>query len=273
LFIFNFSYGEDMGYSYGVIAFNGCLFLLLFFSNALLFNSLYQNMKEKQNAETRLIHYEQLQQHLKKTETLYSKIRSDRHDYMNILTTFSSYIDDGNLVALADYYHQKIDPIKQKFYHSEEELGKLSQMKILEVKSILSHKIIIALENYLKVLVEIKDSITYLSASTLDISRILGIFLDNAIEAAIETNDKKLQICFIKNDSSLVIIIKNSTLPLSDSISELMKCGISSRGPNRGIGLHNVSLILEDYRNIIWDSHCEDGFFIQKLTLLDLGKD
>lgn len=46
LFIFNFSYGEYIGYSYGVTTFNGILFLLLFISVAILIWILYQYIQK-----------------------------------------------------------------------------------------------------------------------------------------------------------------------------------------------------------------------------------
>lgn len=47
LFVFNFSYGESIGYGYGAIAFNGCLFLAAFIAITILLRTLYQAIRRQ----------------------------------------------------------------------------------------------------------------------------------------------------------------------------------------------------------------------------------
>lgn len=47
-FVFNFSYGDELGYSYGVTAFNGILFLSFFIFITILMWFLYRNIQQKQ---------------------------------------------------------------------------------------------------------------------------------------------------------------------------------------------------------------------------------
>jgi two-component system sensor histidine kinase AgrC len=68
-------------------------------------------------------------------------------------------------------------------------------------------------------------------------------------------------------DEELYIIIRNTSLPLSHAISQLSSHGISTKGEDRGVGLYNVSLILSDYNNVIWDTTYEEPYFTQKLIL------
>ena len=61
---------------------------------------------------------------------------------------------------------------------------------------------------------ELTQEITELSTDLLTLSRVLGIFLDNAIEAASETEQKRFHIAIVCKVHSVIFHIENSTKPL-----------------------------------------------------------
>ena len=58
---------------------------------------------------------------------------------------------------------------------------------------------IYAHESGIDVTIDIPDKVDSFSMDTIDLARILGIFLDNAIEAALETQQPKIGLNIIQN--------------------------------------------------------------------------
>lgn len=58
--------------------------------------------------------------------------------------------------------------------------------------------------------IEVMEPILHFNINTVDLSRLLGIYIDNAIEECEFTKEKKLSIAFILRGLSTVIVIQNS---------------------------------------------------------------
>ena len=267
LFLFNITIGGNIGYSYTVIAFNSIVFLTLFPAAAVLIWFLYQNILQKQQAKHMLEQYKHLQAYTSELEKLYNSQRRFKHDYTNILTTLFGYMEEGNLSELKRYFQQEILPVSREFTNSDTQLGKLSQIKQMELKSILSSKLMYALEKSISVELELVQPIEHISVNIVDFCRIMGIFLDNAIDAALEAKMPLIRLCFLQEPDHVIMMLQNSANPPSHSISSLSDLGISSKGEHRGIGLYNVKEILRHYPNILWEMKYEAPVFIQALTI------
>lgn len=266
-FIFNFSYGEYLGYSYGVITLNGITFLLLFIITAFLMQYIYHFAKKEQADKSRIEQFENLQIYTSDLEESYSTMRKFKHDYINILSTLSAYLKENDWSGLKAYYEERIMPISTSFAESGTALGSLSKIQDTALKGLTSSKLIYAMETDLTVKIEITETIRNLEIDVLDISRILGIFLDNAIEAARETVEKEITLCMFYKKAYLYIIIQNSAVAPAFSFTELNKQNVSTKGENRGLGLYQASLLLRKYPEIIWNTKYEKPYFTQELII------
>lgn len=273
IFIYNFSYGDDVGYSYEVIAFNGVLFLTLFVTITILMWFLYRNIKQKQQAVSMLHQYENLQAYTGELEKLYRSMRSFKHDYVNILSTLSGYIEETDSAQLKDYFYKEIIPISRTFSESDTKLERLSFLEISELKSLLSSKLIHAMALGINVELELSEPIKDVPMKTIDLVRIMGIFLDNAIEAAAISDEKLLHLCLFKKTDCSMIILQNSALTPTVPLTKLTEWGISSKGEQRGLGLHNAKKVLDQYKNILWEMNYQNGLFTQSLTIYQTGGD
>ncbi|MFR3948966.1 MAG: GHKL domain-containing protein [Ruminococcus sp.] len=83
-------------------------------------------------------------------------------------------------------------------------------IKITELKSILSSKLLYAIELNIDVSIEVTDEVISLPMNTLDLCRIAGIFLDNAIEATLETAYPSIRFALINLDAEYIFIISNT---------------------------------------------------------------
>ena len=267
-YIFNFSYGEYLGYNYGVIALNGIIFIFLFAITAFLMYSTYKITMSEQSYKHRMAQFENLRIYAERLENSYGIMRKFKHDYMNILITMSGFMKENDMESLKEYYGERILPISRAFTESDTKLGNLSNIKNTALKSLLSSKFVYMMEIGIKVEIELTEPINELNMDCLDLSRIIGIFLDNAMEAAMETEEKDVRFCMFYKEMDLYLIIQNTALPLTHTISELRSHDISTKGENRGIGLFNVDVILKNYENAIWNTTYEEPYFTQELILI-----
>ncbi len=87
-----------------------------------------------------------------------------------------------------------------------------------------------------------------------EIALILGVFLDNAIEATLEAPKKSLSIYIYCQNDYLIFQIAN-TFQQSLNISFLGQKGYTTKGTGHGHGLYLVNGIIR--RNFLLKSHCE----------------
>lgn len=268
IFITNFVFGEKIGYPYKIIRQNAILFGAFFFITAALLYSIVHTMKKEQDTRFKIELYAGLQPYMSQLEQLYQETREFRHDYTNILYTLYSYIEEGNIKSLETYYINHILSCHSPFHTPTYELGKLSNIKILEIKSIIYIKMIQALTKDIHLYINIPVPIVEISLEPIDLSQILGIFLDNAIEASIITSKKEIEFSFERHLESYSITIKNSCHENSISFTELNTLGYSTKGQHRGIGLHNVKKTLARYPNVQHTTILKNYYFTQKLENL-----
>lgn len=91
--------------------------------------------------------------------------------------------------------------------------------------------------------------------------------MDNAIEAAAQTQEKRLNIALIKKESNITIIIKNTTQPLPFPLSDLCKSSCTTKGAGRGLGLGNAQDLISKHPEVLWTTLYENNEFIQKLEI------
>ena len=90
-----------------------------------------------------------------------------------------------------------------------------------------------------------------------DLNVVLGNLLDNAIEAANQTEEKELQIAMKLDKGILFINVRNSCRGIADGKIQRLET-TKEDVPNHGIGLSNVRRIVEKYHGDM-DLVCENG--------------
>nr|WP_306810414.1 GHKL domain-containing protein [Paeniclostridium sordellii] len=114
--------------------------------------------------------------------------------------------------------------------------------------------------------VYIPNIVKDINFNCLDLCRILGIILDNSIEASLECENPSITLSIVDKENLISIIISNTYKEKIEDISNLFKDGYSSKGKGRGIGLSNLKEILNNYENVYFTIKVE-GEFIQKLDI------
>lgn len=224
---------------------------------------------EKIQTEEKQKALQDLQDYTQNLEVMYNGIRSFKHDYVNILFSVSGYIENGDMDKLKEFFNNKILPTKNLIDQGDYKLNQLSNIGVLEIKSLLSAKMIYAHESGIDVAIDIPDRVDGFPIDTIDLARLLGIFLDNAIEAALETEQPRIGLNIIQNETGVSITINNRFRDEGLELHKLKQKGYSTKSGHQGIGLANAQNIIGPYDNVMLETTMQGGCFVQHMELSD----
>lgn len=213
------------------------------------------------------LQYQNLQQYTSNLENLYSEMRVFRHDYINILSSLVGYIESKDMEGLEKHFNENILPISKCIESNNFKLGLLKNIKMPELKGIVSSKVIRAQELGIDVYIDIAEPIESIEINIIDLCRIIGILIDNAVEAALKCDKPNLKIAFIKKNNSVIIIVINNYCENIPSIHKIFQPGFSTKGQDRGLGLSNLKEIIGNYSNISLDTIINPEDFIQNIEI------
>ena len=245
-----------------VLHISGYLLVMLF-----LFLAMRGSYLEQIRTQAKQKSLQDLQEYTHNLETMYNSLRSFKHDYVNILLSLSGYIENGNIDELKNYFESKIFPTKNLIDQGDYKLNQLSHICVLEIKSLLCAKMIYAHESGIDVTIDIPDRVEHFPMDTVDLARILGIFLDNAIEAALETEQPQIGLNIIQNETGVSIIISNCFLDNGVALYQSKQKGFSTKIGHQGIGLSNARKIINSYDNVLYETTIQNSSFIQHMEL------
>lgn len=267
LLLANVFAGAKIGYPSESITFT-CIFILAFFLVSVTIS--YRTLKTSQEtviAQEQLKQYENLKEYTANLEQVYNSLRSFKHDYVNIMASISSYLDEKHYDDLYEYFHSNIVPLQKELVQNTDALNNLMHIKQLEVKSLLSYKMIYAIEKNIQVVIDIPDDIEHVNMKPVDFVRILGIYLDNAIEAALETAAPKVNLHLANMDTYIALIISNSFVDRDLPISKMSELYATTKGAKHGIGLYNANSILMNYPSVFHETYIENDLFFQHIQI------
>ncbi|WP_223556604.1 MULTISPECIES: GHKL domain-containing protein [Lysinibacillus] len=204
-------------------------------------------------------------------ELINNDMQKFQHDYTNILVTMQGYIEINDFEGLKKYFKKHIFSAEEETLKRNKRLANLSRLQITGIKGLIITKSLQAEKEGISVQVEISDEIDEISMNVIDLSRILGIFLDNAIEANNQNNiqeEKEINIAFFNSISdSTIIIIENTFNNDSLMIDQIFTNGFSEKGKNRGRGLNNVTNIIKNYPNVTLNTNINKRLFTQIIEI------
>ena len=102
-----------------------------------------------------------------------------------------------------------------------------------------------------------------------DFTRILGILLDNAIEAAKACKKKVINVTFRKEISNnmIAVIIQNTYANKDVDTEDIYKKGVSSKENHSGLGLWKIRQILMRNNNLNLFTSKDDEYFTQQFEI------
>ena len=265
LFIINMFWGEQVGYSNSAMQFNCILFLICaLISNYLIIMCIRQvKNEEEQKAEKK--RQQLLEEYIVCLENMVEETRIFKHDYKNMLFTMSGFIHENRLRELQVYFDQQL---KRPAYSKLDEMQAwqyLKNIQPIEMKGLLFEKILAALGKGIRVQVEISENVNVVYEGISDLIRILGVFIDNAVEA-LEEGKGLLCIIIAKLDNRIVFQVMNEYGNQPD-FSKIFCKGYSTKDEGRGWGLYSVRSLLQEHEDMAHECKVEQGMFIQRLEI------
>lgn len=232
----------------------------------ILFSFIKQNIKNERLTKE----YDNLIDFVKEYEMIIENQRIDRHENKNTLVNIKSkLIDKSKRNDIIEY----IDSIlKEKTTFSKEKYAKLGYLPSNGLKGLFYYKIDRAENMGIKVSISIPKDVSKSLLYDLkgndykELCKILGVYLDNAIEASIISDDKNIGIEIYNRQDYVSVIISNSYCGEIDEVS-INKTGYSTKGSGRGYGLSLVNKIIKSNPIFENETNVTPKLYIQKLTI------
>lgn len=247
----------------------GVFYLALVFLIYSVIQTFSKNESLTLTIEKNRLEYELMSKYAAETKKQSLELRKFRHDYMNILSSIEYYLAENKLEELKDFYNHHVKETKSLIQKNILRLDDLDQLGSLEVKSILTIKLITAQEKDLEVQLEISEPIpTELGVDPIVLIRILGILLDNAIEELEALSDKQLLVGVFLVNGDVMFVIQNSARDQIEPLHQLKQSGFSTKGEQRGLGLTNVDELIALEPHLLLETVIQSNKFTQKLTIV-----
>ena len=231
--------------------------------------SVLKNIKLETNNKIESAKLEQQKKYILALEKNNNEIKKFKHDFNNIILGLDGYInnDNFNKEKLKKYFNSTIMNFNNNIELNNIVIAKLNSIKVSSLKSLITNKVLVAQNNTIDVDINIEGEITDFYTDEMQLSRILGILLDNAIEAALEvTDDKKIEMNIIQIDKTTDIQISNTFNNIGTPIADFNKEGFSTKGTNRGLGLSSAHEIANKL-NMLLNTEIDGNTFIQNLSI------
>lgn len=188
---------------------------------------------------------------------------------MILVTLFKQldgYIGSNDMEGLKTYYSQLIgdcQKVNNLYTLSPEVINNPAIYSLLASKY---HK---ADELGIKIHLEVFLNLNELNMKIYEFTRVLGILMDNAIEAAYECEDKIINV-EIRKDFKVnrqLVIIENTYKEKDVDLDKIYEKGYSSKPNNTGLGLWEVRQILKKNNNLNLYTTKNNIFFNQQLEM------
>lgn len=171
-------------------------------------------------------------------------VRGFKHDMGNIVQAILGYIAANDINGAKKYCQNLVIG-----FNDINVLSILSPKVIDDpaMYGVVVNKILVAREKNMTLSLDITANIAQINFPKFELSRILGILIDNAIEAGEKTDEKKL-ILNIRHDYEQerdIITISNSIKDVNISIDRIFEKNYSTKETPSGFGLYEVSKFLK----------------------------
>ena len=222
-----------------------------------------RDVNEKEEEYKKLANYSQV------TEGVLEEYRLNLHESRNQLIIIRNMIPTTKKKELEEYVNNLIDATEVNKYRW---VNELKYIPIPELKGFINFKLMEMSNKKIDIEINVERKLKNSKMKKLkikdkgDLYNIIGVFLDNAKEASLESKEKRVVVEMYEMDNDLHIIIANTYKGEVD-IEKINEYGYSSKGKNRGTGLHLVNKIVERNRMFERTTSKMDEYFVQELTV------
>lgn len=230
------------------------LIVLLIIKN----ESKYEQLKEENK---------QMLNYVTKYEKIITTQGKTNHEFKNQLMVIRGYAQ-MNSNKIIDYIDEVVEDSNKA--GSSYLISQLNNFPDGGIKGLLYYKLSIMEDENIKYSINVekgvKSSLKSLNIGDYkNITKILGVLLDNAIDASKKSKHKKINISVIKDNKNIVFKIYNTYKGKIDI--EKVGTGYTSKGKGHGYGLRLVKDIINENKVFDISHDLEDNYFVSSLYI------
>lgn len=199
-------------------------------------------------------------------ESIRREARAFRHDYKNLLAGLSQQAEAGELEELRHTLSALDAGFDRRIGRKIQVSTQIGNLQISEVRSLLLSKLTIMREQGVECRLEVLYPLENVGMDIWDFVRCLGVLVDNAMEAAQDTEQPWVEIVLLAQGGRVFLRVSNSYANDLDPV-KMWDESWSTKGPGRGVGLSSYRHILENYPNASPCTSWEGGVFVQELSV------
>jgi len=238
---------------------------IIFFGVIIVGFTVIKQFYDKRKLESQ---YDEFVTYATNTEKLLEQYRVAQHENINELLIVKSMVKKNNAQLLN--YLKQILKEKDNFEHKW--INELKYLPFGGLKGIMHYKISEMKEYNINVKINISKEVQNSKLSKLEerindyICKVICVFLDNAREAVINLDDKKVFISVYCDKGQVIFEIAN-TFEGDINIKTINEKGKSTKGKDRGYGLFLVKNLVDKTNFFEHETIVNDDLFVQKLIV------
>ncbi|MCL6590986.1 MAG: GHKL domain-containing protein [Firmicutes bacterium] len=219
-------------------------------------NSLWKLELKKHELENQIFYNQTL-------EVLMRDLVRFKHDYNNHLNVMNCYIQMQKWDELTHYFKELVGQTQSSIKFDHRLIDKIKNAGIL---GLITSKIDYSQKSGVTMQLEIPGEIKEINMKISELCEVLGIFLDNAIEAAARSAEQSVKVRISNVNNQIAFYIENSVDHQVDP-KQIFEWGYSTKEGSHGAGLWIVRKILNKYKNITLNTIAGERNLIQELII------
>ncbi len=213
--------------------------------------------------------YENLLDYVKVYENAVEEKSKNQHEYKNQLILLKGMLGKTNKKAL-NYINELLNTDSEN-----EDINWLNKLKYVPqggLKGLLYYKIQEMLKEDVKIFVDVSPELEKSTNSRIinkllgDVSKVIGVYIDNSIEAVRNLKEKYIVIEFYIENKNIVFSISNNYNGSID-IDKVDREGYTTKGTGHGYGLSLVRDIIDKNDKLSQKRELNGIYFVQKLYI------
>lgn len=248
------------------------IYLIAMFAFIVILFTLFRQRMDNEKVSKK---YDELLDVMKNYESDIEEQRTLRHETKNEFATIKCKLQDKEDNKTIIEYIDSV--IGEKGKASSTKYSKFKYLPSNGLKGFFYYKFIEAEKKGINVSINISKQIENSFLKDIDtkdfkdLARIVGVYLDNAIEVSSTSEDKKLGIEMYLIKEKIELIITN-TFNNEINLDKIGKESFSTKGKHRGHGLLLVNKILSENNMFEAKNEIRDNIYIQSLKIKDNKK-
>ncbi|NLR09760.1 MULTISPECIES: GHKL domain-containing protein [Lactobacillaceae] len=177
-------------------------------------------------------------------------IRQFTHNYQQQMLRLGDYLDAEDYDGLAAYYRTLSSRWSATHHLVGLEAAGLEQLGDPPLKSLLFQKLLAAQNHNREIRLEIPDPVKTIPMDSMQLLRIMGILLDNAIEAPAVGDNPTIYCAIFDYPEAVELAVANPVSATNPpKINQFMRADYTTKGGHHGLGLSTVHDIIDRTEN------------------------